>query len=103
MKKILIALLASAALATAAAAADAAHTVAQRDRTFRPAEVTINRGEALTFTNQDAFIHQIFVTGLFDSDEKNPGENVTENFPQTGTFEVRCHIHPKMRLVVHVR
>jgi plastocyanin len=91
------------ALTMTAFAADAAHTIAQRDRTFRPGEVTINRGEALTFTNQDAFIHQIFVPGLFDSEEKNPGENLTENFPQAGTFEVRCHIHPKMRLVVHVR
>lgn len=89
--------------APAAWAADAAHTIVQQDRTFRPGEVTIAKGESLTFTNQDAFIHQIFVTGLFDSEEKNRGENLTENFPQTGTFEVRCHIHPKMRLVVHVR
>lgn len=107
MKKILIApvLLAPAlaVVSTAAWGADAAHTISQRDRTFRPGEVTIAKGEELTFTNQDAFIHQIFVTGLFDSDEKNPGENVTENFPQSGTFEVRCHIHPKMRLLVHVR
>lgn len=84
-------------------AADPAHTIVQQDRTFRPGDVTIAKGEALTFTNQDAFIHQIFVTGLFDSEEKNPGENITESFPQAGTFEVRCHIHPKMRLVVHVR
>lgn len=91
------------ALTVPASAADAAHTITQRDRTFRPGEVTINRGEALTVTNQDAFIHQIFVPGFFDSEEKNPGENITESFPQTGTFEVRCHIHPKMRLVVHVR
>jgi hypothetical protein len=39
----------------------------------------------------------------FDSDEQPPGQNVTLRFPVTGTFEVRCHIHPKMDLVVHVR
>jgi plastocyanin len=92
-----------AVLTSAAWAADAAHTVVQRDRTFHPAEVTINKGESLTFTNQDEFIHQIFVVGLFDSEEKNPGENLTESFPESGTFEVHCHIHPKMRLIVHVR
>ena len=68
-----------------------------------PGDVTITKGESLTFTNKDEFIHQIFVVGLFDSEEKNPGENLTESFPQSGTFEVHCHIHPKMRLVVHVR
>ena len=74
-----------------------------RGRAFHPGEITINRGEALTFTNKDEFIHQIYVTGLFDSDEKAPGQNITESFPEAGTFEVRCHIHPKMKLVVHVK
>jgi plastocyanin len=91
------------ALSWAAFAADAAHTVVQQDRAFHPGEVTINRGESLSFTNRDEFIHQIFVVGLFDSEEKNPGEILTERFPQSGTFEVHCHIHPKMRLMVHVR
>jgi plastocyanin len=92
-----------AALPPPAFAADPAHTVIQSGRAFHPAEVTINRGESLTFTNNDEFIHQIYVTGLFDSDEKSPGENLTQSFTQTGTFEVHCHIHPKMKLVVHVR
>ena len=87
----------------AALAADPAHTVVQSGRAFHPAEVSINRGEALTFTNNDEFIHQIFVSGLFDSDERSPGENLTENFTQSGTFEVHCHIHPKMKLIVHVK
>ena len=52
----------------------------QKSRAFRPAEITINRGESLTFTNNDEFIHQIYVAGLFDTDEKNPGENITETF-----------------------
>jgi plastocyanin len=83
--------------------ADDLHTIEQKDRTFHPAEVTIGRGETLTFTNRDEFIHQIYVDGLFDSEEKAPGENLSETFSQSGTFEVRCHIHPKMKLVVHVR
>ncbi|HEY2834940.1 MAG TPA: hypothetical protein VGI89_00130 [Rhizomicrobium sp.] len=90
-------------LAAGAALGDDAHTVVQQGRAFRPGEVTINRGEALTFTNNDEFIHQVYVVGLFDSDEKAPGQNLTESFPDSGTFEVRCHIHPKMKLVVHVK
>jgi plastocyanin len=86
--------------------ADEAHTIVQKGRAFRPGEVTINRGESLTFTNNDEFIHQIYSKGQefgFDSDERNPGENITETFTDSGTFEVHCHIHPKMKLIVHVK
>ena len=79
------------------------HVVAQSGRSFHPGEIAINRGDTLTFTNKDEFIHQVYVVGLFDSDEKAPGQALTENFPEGGTFEVRCHIHPKMKLVVHVK
>jgi plastocyanin len=100
-------LLATLLLAPAGAfAADEAHTIVQKGRAFHPAEVTVNRGESLTFTNNDEFIHQIYAQGAgfsFDSDEKNPGENITETFTVTGTFQVRCHIHPKMKLTVHVK
>jgi plastocyanin len=90
-------------LAAGTAFGDDTHTVVQQGRAFHPGEVTINRGEALTFTNNDEFIHQVYVVGLFDSDEKAPGQNLTESFPEAGTFEVRCHIHPKMKLVVRVK
>jgi plastocyanin len=78
------------------------HVVQQKNRRFTPGEITVRRGESITVTNDDDFIHQIYVDGLFDSEEKQPGENIVEDFPRTGTFEVRCHIHPKMRLIVHV-
>ena len=84
-----------------AAAGD--HVVSQKGRAFHPTDVTINRGETLTFTNEDSFIHQIYVDSLFDSEEKAPGENLNETFPDTGTFQVRCHIHPTMRMTVHVK
>jgi plastocyanin len=78
-------------------------TIVQKGRAFRPGEVTIVRGQALTFTNEDSYIHQIYVDGLFDSEEKAPGQNLNETFPDSGTFRVRCHIHPTMRMTVHVK
>ena len=93
-------------MAVPAFAADEAHTIVQKGRVFRPSEVRIARGESLTFTNNDDFIHQIYVQApnfAFDTEEKNPGQNITETFTTAGTFEVRCHIHPKMKLVVRVR
>jgi plastocyanin len=65
--------------------------------------LTIARDETVTFTNEDSFIHQIYVDGLFDSEEKSPGENLNETFPRAGTFRVRCHIHPTMRMTVTVK
>lgn len=89
---------------TPAFAAD--HVIVQKGRQFRPAEIDIAKGDSLTVTNDDEFIHQIYATGpgfSFDSDEREPGQNITESFTASGTFEVRCHIHPKMKLVVHVK
>ncbi len=77
----------------------------EKGRVFHPAEVSIGRGGRLTFTNEDQFIHQIYVSASpfgFETDERAPGQNVTETFSTLGTFEARCRIHPKMKLVVHV-
>jgi plastocyanin len=81
-------------------------TIVQSGRAFHPDQITINAGDTLHFTNQDEFIHQIYVksdTLNVDTDEKAPGETVDIAFPTRGTFEVHCHIHPKMRLVVTVK
>src|SRR3954471_9252023 len=102
MKKLLPILL---FLPAAAFAADEAHTVTQKGRLFRPAEVSINRGESLTFTNNDDFIHQIYVQSpsfAFDTDQKNPGKNISEPFAGPGPFDPPPHIHPKMKLLVKV-
>ncbi len=80
-------------------------TVVQNGRRFHPGEITINKGDSITFTNNDEFIHQIYVESPsfgFDTRERAPGENDTESFTTSGTFAVQCHIHPKMKLVVHV-
>ena len=88
------------------ALADDAHTIVQSGRAFHPDEITIKHGESLTFSNRDEFIHQIYVKSdppLFDSAEQPPGQDVKVTFPALGDFEVRCHIHPKMLLIVHVK
>jgi plastocyanin len=99
MKGAIIALL---VLMPLAASAQGNTIITQKNRRFIPAQVTIPRGGSITFTNGDEFIHQMYVDGLFDSDEKAPGETLTEAFSRSGTFEVRCHIHPKMKLTVRV-
>ena len=91
-------------VATAVFAA-AVHRVAQRGRAFSLSQITIARGDSLLFTNDDEFLHQIYVDSRsmsFDSDEQPPGQAIVVNFPRSGSFPVRCHIHPKMLLIVRV-
>jgi len=38
----------------------------------------------------------------FDSDEQAPGDIVDVKFPNSGEFDVRCGIHPRMLLHVSV-
>ncbi|MGD0191979.1 MAG: cupredoxin domain-containing protein [Rhizomicrobium sp.] len=86
--------------------ADDSRTIVQSGRAFHPTEITISRGESLSFSNQDEFIHQIYVDkdGFnYDSEEQPPGETLTIHFPDQGSFPVRCHIHPKMLLTVLVK
>ena len=80
--------------------------VSQKGRAFAVKSIEIARGDTLQFTNEDEFLHQIYIksNGMnFDSDEQTPGETISVRFPDAGTFDVRCHIHPTMLLVVSVR
>jgi plastocyanin len=91
---------------TAVALAGNVVTISQSGRAFHPGEISISAGDTLHITNNDEFIHQIYIksdTMNVDTDEKAPGESVDITFPSVGTFEVHCHIHPKMLLVVHVK
>ncbi|MGH6869518.1 MAG: cupredoxin domain-containing protein [Methylocella sp.] len=90
----------------AAAWASESHRISQQGRAFDKKEITIDAGDVVDFTNDDEFIHQIYVQSpamSFDSAESYPGNTIELKFPTRGTFEVHCHIHPKMRLVVNVR
>jgi plastocyanin len=93
------------ALAASASAA-VVHRIIQKGRAFSVPEVTIAQGDVVQFTNDDEFLHQIYVDSSqmsFDSDEQPPGQTIEVRFPFRGTFPVRCHIHPKMLLIVHVQ
>lgn len=92
-------------LASRGGAAPAA-VISQTGRLFAPSDVEIASGSTIRFTNDDPFLHQIFVsspTFSFDSNEQPPGQSVEIPFPTPGEFRVLCGIHPKMSLRVLVR
>lgn len=82
------------------------HRVSQKDRAFNLKTLTVATGDVVQFTNDDEFIHQVYVNSnnfKFDSAESQPGDVINLKFSVPGTFVVQCHIHPKMMLVVTVR
>ena len=91
-----------------ALAAEGSHlvAVAQKGRAFSVSTLTVVKGDTVRFTNEDGFLHQIFVHSpgfSVDSDEQRPGENVDVQFTVAGNFRVLCAIHPKMTLAVEVK
>jgi plastocyanin len=92
--------------ASSVALAAAVHRVAQRGREFAVRTLDIAAGDVVQFTNDDEFLHQIFVAAAsfkFDSAEQAPGETIEVTFPNPGVYAVRCHIHPKMLLSITVK
>lgn len=82
------------------------HTVIQKDRSFDVKELDIAAGDTVQFSNEDKFIHQIYVASgelSFNSAEQPPGEVISITFSNPGTYEIRCHIHPKMSLTVNAK
>lgn len=82
------------------------HIVSQKNRSFDQKAIEITAGDAVRFTNDDSFLHQIFISSpalSFDSEGQPPGEAIDVRFQRQGTYLVLCHIHPTMRLNVTVR
>ncbi len=82
------------------------YSISQKDREFKPREISIKRGEALRFINDDGeLLHHAYLSSdafSFDSGDQQPGSKFEVAFPAAGNFTVLCAIHPKMRLLVHV-
>ena len=82
------------------------YRVSQKGRAFNLKEIAIALGDTVLFGNDDDFIHQIYVKSdnfNVDTAESYPGNSMPVVFTKRGTFEVHCHIHPKMGLVVTVK
>jgi plastocyanin len=95
-----------AALLLAGSVRAADHVIAQKNNTFFPAEITIKPGESVVFKNDDDVVHNVFsvTKGVeFNLNIQQPGQSSSFTFPHEGKVEVRCVIHPTMKLVVNVK
>lgn len=82
------------------------HEVVQKERAFSQSEITVKPGDKVTFRNADEVTHNVFsmTPGMeFDLRRQAPGSTSTVPFDKEGVSEVRCSIHPKMKLLVTVK
>ncbi len=62
-------------------------------------------GDGLTFVNGDLYDHNVYSDSpgnVFNLGIQAPGQTNGVTLAAPGTVEVRCRIHPKMKLVVTV-
>jgi cytochrome c peroxidase len=97
-----LALLALAASVPAAAPI----TITQKGLQFSSAELSVGKGQVVTFVNDDRTAHNITVKGdgvNLNGGLQQPGGQFSVPFSKSGTYEVSCGIHPKMKLEVTVK
>ena len=85
----------------------AATSIAQKDKAFSVENVAIKLGEKLRFVNDDTVTHNITVKTPGGESQpgilEKPGDEMELAFDEVGTHQVRCLIHPKMKLSVDVK
>jgi plastocyanin len=90
-----------------AIAAPGGIVVSQKGRAFQPGELSLKRGDTVSIVNDDGdLLHHAYVdseTFSFDSGDQEPGSRTDVVFSVAGEFKVLCGIHPKMKLLVHVK
>jgi len=105
MMKMLVAALASGCICGALSAFAAEQTILQKDKLFSQATVTIKKGDALVFENDDDVVHNVMSStsgSEFNLGAQKPGSKATQVFSKSGDVTVICAIHPRMKLTVTV-
>jgi plastocyanin len=92
-------------LAFAAAASAGEVTVGQAGKSFNPGDLQVKAGDSVKFTNDDTVTHAVLVKGPHETNlgQMKPGDAKSVSFDQAGTYDVKCAIHPKMKLTITVQ
>jgi plastocyanin len=92
-------------LAGAGIALAADTTIYQKGKSFSVKDVTLKKGDSLTFTNDDAVTHNVLSRSAgneFNIGAQAPGASTPVKFDTAGAIDVICAIHPQMRMKVTV-
>ena len=91
-------------LALPAAADD--HEVTQKDKSFSQTHLVVRRGDRVTFRNDDSVVHNVFSRSSgneFEIRAQPPGMAQAVPLASAGRVEVRCAIHPDMKMTIDVK
>ena len=69
---------------------------------FNPAEITIQKGEAITWINEDSVTHTVTGTAI-NSGPLEKGKSFKQTFNEMGTIDYSCTQHPYMKGKVIVK
>ena len=88
----------------ASARAAASGSVAITDFEFTPAQITINQGDTVTWTNNGPTPHSATApNGSFDTGIFPAGQSRSHTFNDAGTFSYICTPHPQMHGTIVVQ
>lgn len=79
-----------------AIASEDAVEVSIEDFTYIPANLTVNPGTEVIWTNKDPVPHTV-TSAEFGSGTLGPGESFSYTFEYDGTYEYDCSFHPQMK------
>lgn len=105
MRLIAAATIAASLILSTGAAGAAELVVSQKKKRFDPKLLNAKLGDTLLFVNDDRYGHNLFseTSGFeFDVRKQMPGDTYRMALDKSGEFEIRCIIHPRMRMTVIV-
>lgn len=94
-----------AALTAAVPAAADTVIVEQSGKKFSQTEITVKKGDTVRFVNKDPYTHNVYSQSrgnAFDVKVQKPGGSSDVVLSTPGDVDVRCAIHPSMKLTIHV-
>ena len=80
-------------------------TVSQKKRSYDPKLLNAKTGDTVLFVNDDRYAHNLYskTPGFeFNVRKQMPGDKDTIKLDKRGKFEVRCAIHPRMKMTINV-
>ena len=83
-------------------AQSAVHTIVIEAVAYRPAVISVKRGDAVVWVNKDPFPHTVTAPGAFDSATIAPGASWRYVARTSGRFDYRCVPHPTMKGTLNV-
>jgi plastocyanin len=79
------------------------HTVIIEGMRFTPQNLTVHRGDRVTWVNKDLFPHTVTAAGKFDSRQIAPGDSWTYTARKAGEYDYVCTLHVGMTGRLEVR